>query len=283
MSMRWGVALRALGFAAAILACGIGRAVTQNAEDNDDDAAEAEQKTWTWPLLLDPEPFAVLPRDVFTGMPDRLIYFTGFDVWRAGFGGYMGVQWAPNRIDRDGFIVRLFGSDSMERYVTRAHRFETQTMRGALLAGYQFQHAKFVVQVLGGIDVEADLPKIDRRDVRPTGRVGARITTDVWWEPTPQLMLQYAFSVGSIGPDTGLRAAAGWRLLDRFWVGPEVSAWGDQYGRQYRVGAHLTGLRTGDYEWSFSAGYVEDDFQRSGAYGRIGILLRPPRPLLFEN
>jgi hypothetical protein len=282
--MRWGVALRAVCVAGVVLACGIGRAVTQDADEEDDPAGD-EQPLWTWQSLLDSEVMNPVPvaRDIFTGMPDRMFYFTGFDVWRYGFGGYVGAQWAPNRIDRDGFIVRLFGSESVERYVTPAHRYETQTMRGALLAGYQFQLERLTLQLLGGVDVEADLPKVDRRSASPTGRVGARLTTDVWWEPTQQLMLQYSFSVGSIGPDTGARAAAGWRLLDRFWVGPEISAFGDQYGRQYRVGAHLTGLRTGDYEWSIGAGYVEDEFQRSGIYGRIGILLRPPRQLLFEN
>ena len=48
----------------------------------------------------------------------------------------------------------------------------------------------------------------------------------------------------------------------------------DRFSDQYRLGAHLTGLRTGAFEWSLAAGYVRDSFSRGGLYGRIGVLTR---------
>ena len=123
---------------------------------------------------------------------------------------------------------------------------------------------------------------LDGRPARLRGNAGARLTADLWWEPTRSLMLQYAFSVVSIGPAGTIRAAAGWRLFDRFWIGPELSLVGDQYGQQYRIGAHLTGLRTGTLEWSVGAGYERDGFQRDGIYGRLGFAVRPERVPFFE-
>jgi hypothetical protein len=44
--------------------------------------------------------------------------------------------------------------------------------------------------------------------------------------------------------------------------------------RQYRIGAHLTSFKTGEFEWALGAGYVEDNSHRSGAYGRLSVLTR---------
>jgi hypothetical protein len=48
----------------------------------------------------------------------------------------------------------------------------------------------------------------------------------------------------------------------------------DRFSTQYRIGAHLTGLKTSSLEWSLAVGYVQDSFQRDGAYVRIGVLTR---------
>jgi hypothetical protein len=63
-------------------------------------------------------------------------------------------------------------------------------------------------------------------------------------------------------------------VLDRFWAGPEISASGDAFSQQVRIGAHLTGFRLDALEWSAAVGYVTDSYHRSGVYGRIGVLTR---------
>ena len=67
---------------------------------------------------------------------------------------------------------------------------------------------------------------------------------------------------------------SGVRVLDQFWIGPEISASRDDFSQQYRIGAHLTGFKLAVFEWSAAAGYVTDSFHRSGIYGRIGVLTR---------
>jgi hypothetical protein len=44
--------------------------------------------------------------------------------------------------------------------------------------------------------------------------------------------------------------------------------------RQFQVGMHATAFRTGDFEWSAAAGWTTDSDHRSGAYGRLGVLVR---------
>ena len=57
-------------------------------------------------------------------------------------------------------------------------------------------------------------------------------------------------------------------------MGPEIETSGDEVYRQYRIGAHITSFKTSILEWSFGAGYVQDNSDRSGPYGRISLLAR---------
>jgi hypothetical protein len=39
--------------------------------------------------------------------PGRLLYFSGFDLWREGASSYGGVLWAPGGLNNDGFTLKL--------------------------------------------------------------------------------------------------------------------------------------------------------------------------------
>lgn len=89
----------------------------------------------------------------------------------------------------------------------------------------------------------------------------------------PSLILASSWSATTLGSYGG-RLAGSFRLFDLAWSGPEVSAITDEFSTQTRVGLHLTGLRWQDLEWSAAAGYLQDNFHRNGAYGRLGVLVR---------
>lgn len=281
--MRVGGALRVFCVAAAVMALG-DRVFAQDVDDDADDMTSSAPRLPAWTSLLDLDGGKKPAFDFLTGgMPDRLLYFTGVEMQRWSLSAYAGMQWAPAQFDKDGFILRLLMSNSLERYATRSHRFETGIARAFVMPGYAFKRGDLSVQVLAGIDLDAELLVVDRRATKLRGRLGARFTTDLWWEPTPALLLQSSVSGTMIDNGINMRAAAGWRLFDRFWTGPEVSASSDDYTRQYRIGAHLTGFHTATMEWSIAAGYVEDNFQRHGIYGRIGVVVRPQRAPFLEN
>jgi hypothetical protein len=44
--------------------------------------------------------------------------------------------------------------------------------------------------------------------------------------------------------------------------------------RQLRVGAHVTALKTGLWEWSAAVGWSDDSDSRTGLYLRLGVLTR---------
>lgn len=292
--MRWDVVLRALCVAAAFTACGAGLAIAQDAElDAIDSEAFASSSAKSWfdaltssssiemlpsfeagPLFNAPLPLAF---DMLSGgaKPDHYLFYAGFDIWRFGLAGYGGIQWAPGKQSNDGFILRLVGSDGIERFNAGTKTFNTQIFRAAVLPGWQFKRGSFVLQVFAGPDTEIHVLTPDIPSAKLRGlNFGARVAADMWWEPTSRTMLTSSLSATTIGNGYSARGAAGWRLFERFWAGPEIATSADEFSKQYRIGVHLTGFRTADVEWSAAAGYLMDSFNRNGAYGRIGVAVR---------
>jgi hypothetical protein len=251
--MRWSIALRACCAAAAVLACGTDRAFAQALE-----------------------PDTPQPEGLSGGTKvERVLLYAGFDIWRFGRTAYGGFYWAPDALNNDGFIARLFVSRGVERYDAGSRRFSTDIVRVSPLAGWRLSQGTLELKVFAGPELENRIltPDIPTANFRGT-RIGARAAAELWWEPMPALMLASAFSASTNAASHSARAAAGWRMFGQFWAGPEISASHDEFSAQVRIGAHLTGLRMADLEWSAAAGYVQDSFHRSGVYGRIGVLTR---------
>lgn len=208
--------------------------------------------------------------------PERFLFFSGVDLWRNGQAGYDGMMLAPQGdLNKDGFLIRLFMSGDFERYDTPTQHFTTNIFRASVLPGWRVKRGNVEIKVFAGPALESHAlnPDVPTDKLRGSN-FGARIATELWWEPTPVMMVAAAASATTIGSGYSARAAAGWRLWDRFWIGPEIAASADEYSTQYRIGAHLTGFKTGPVEWSVGAGYLEDSFDRNGIYGRIGVLFR---------
>jgi hypothetical protein len=206
---------------------------------------------------------------------ERVLLYAGFDIWRSGRTGYGGFYWAPDGLNNDGFITRLFVSHGVERYDAGSKRFNTNIVRASPLAGWRFKQNDFEIKVFAGPELENRVltPDVPTAKLRGT-HIGARVAAELWWEPTQEMMLTSAFSATTNAKTYAARGAAGWRVFDQFWAGPEISASGDEFSQQVRIGAHLTGFRLAAFEWSAAAGYVQDSFHRSGVYGRIGVLTR---------
>jgi hypothetical protein len=216
------------------------------------------------------------PSDGLSGgsKAERVLLYAGFDIWRYGRAGYGGFYWAPDGLNNDGFITRLFVSGGAERYDAGSRRFNTNIIRAAPLAGWRFGQGALELKVFAGPELENRTLIPDILTAYRGTHLGARFAAELWWEPMPEMMLTSALSVSTNATSHSARAAAGWRVLDRFWVGPEISASSDDFSQQARIGAHLTGLRMDALEWSVAAGYVTDSFHRGGVYGRIGVLTR---------
>jgi hypothetical protein len=265
-------------------ASGLRSVAARDIEDFDVQIIPADNPSF-WSSLFDTRIATQRPAFDFLsgGMPDQLIYHAGFDVTSWSVGAHGVVQWAPNGFDKDGLIMRFFVSEGLERYTDGLRNYDTQITRGHILPGYMFHIGGLELQLLAGVDGEYDLLFIDGYPKKWRSNIGVRGTVDAWWEPTRFLMLQSALSATTIDNGYNTRIAAGWRLYDWFWVGPEAALSNDFFSQQTRIGAHLTGLRTGAFEWSAAAGHVHDNFQREGLYARFGLTIRPLRQPFFEN
>jgi hypothetical protein len=212
----------------------------------------------------------------------RLLMFSGVDLWRHSAFAHDGLQWMPAGADADGFILKAIVSTGSYRYRAGAlgNAEVTGWMTGAaVMPGVHFTRHGVTVTALVGLDLQTHALSPFDPGGKLNGRyAGARIAVDLWAEPTPQTMLAASASLSTIGGAYAARLAAGWRLFDRLYLGPEAIVFGGPEYRQLRFGLHVTGLRTELFDWRFEwqggVGFAFDDDDNSGAYARLGILWR---------
>jgi len=207
----------------------------------------------------------------------RFIFFSGTDVWHEGAFAYGGVLWSPGGLDKEGFTLKALLSGGQYRYKSDALGTQVTGIEtaGRFLPGWRFKHGTLEVKIFAGLDVENHrlLPDDPTSGLRGH-EAGVRGAFDLWYEPTPATMIAADGSLSSIAGSYSARAAFGWRTFDLFYAGPEVQAFACDGYSQLRFGAHVTALKTGEIEWSFAAGWARDSDRRTGAYGRIGVLMR---------
>jgi hypothetical protein len=205
----------------------------------------------------------------------HLLMFSGFDLWRGGSFGYGGFLWSPDGLRHDGFTLKLMVGGGTYSYRAGTSDITGRQYVTSVLPGWRFKDATTEITVFGGLDLQQHETSPNDPGNRLIGfHAGARGGFDVWSEPVPAaLMLTGSVSASTIGRNVRARAAAGVRAFD-LWLGPEAIYCGDETYRQFRFGAHATGLRTDALEWSAGVGWGVDSDSRSGVYGRIGVLLR---------
>lgn len=209
------------------------------------------------------------------GTPEKFLYFSGFDLWRSGGSFYGGLQWAPRGLNEDGFTLKLLLAEGTYRYLAGTTNVRGTGLLASVMPGWRIKRGNFEAKIFAGPDLQNHWTSIDDPGNRLRGtHAGLRVGADLWWEPTKEIMMAASVSGSTIGTTFGIRAAAGWRVMDRFWTGPEVETSGDEIYRQYRIGAHLTSFKAAAFEWTLGAGYVEDNSSRSGIYGRVSLLTR---------
>jgi hypothetical protein len=208
----------------------------------------------------------------------QFLMFSGTDLWRDGQFMYGGLLWSPDGVSRDGFTLKAMISGGQYRYASGAlnNAWVTGTEEEAqLLPGWRFKRDRFELTVFAGLDIKNDTTNPYDPGSRVHGTSpGARAAIDLWFEPTPASMFAAHASLTSIETGYSVRLAYGWRLRDWFYLGPEGQAFACEGFSQLRFGAHLTGLKSGLWEWSAAAGWADDSDGRTGPYLRLGVLTR---------
>jgi hypothetical protein len=210
----------------------------------------------------------------------RAILFSGRDIWRNGAFAYGGMLWAPDGFEQDGLLFKLLLSGGVYRY--NANDLGGEQIIGAewlvaVLPGWRVARGNFEAKVFFGPEYQNHRLWPDDPANSLRGRAfGLRFVVDLWNEPTAATMTAADASLSTIGPTYSARAAIGWRMLEQFYAGPETQVYGgssDGY-RQWRLGVHVTSLRTGNIEWSAAGGWAIDSESRSSPYLRLGFMRR---------
>lgn len=240
-------------------------------------------RLWLGTLLMLGTPSSALAtwdddtRDFLRGghTAETVMLFAGFDIWRNGLSGHAGLLWAPQTLTRDGFLIKLLSAGGAYRYRSGGVNVIGVHALDSIMAGYRLERNGFELRMFVGPDFQYHrLSTFDFNNKLQGMLYGVRVNAEAWWQPVPDVMVAASASGSTIGNTFGARAAFGWRFMDHFFAGPEIETFTDFHYRQYRVGAHVTAFRTGDFEWSLGGGYAIDNNSRSGAYGRFGVLTR---------
>jgi hypothetical protein len=209
----------------------------------------------------------------------RTILFSGRDIWRNGIFASGGLLFAPGGIEQDGYLFKLVLSGGVYRYTTA--NFDLGDVIGAemtaqILPGFRVKRGNLEAKFFMGPDFEHHrLWPNDPANSLQGYAFGLRVAAEFWYEPSPTTMAALEASLSTIATNHFARVAYGWRVLDdQFYLGPEFAFIGADGYRHVRLGAHMTGLKIDNYEWSAAGGLARDSEGRSSPYARLGLLQR---------
>lgn len=207
------------------------------------------------------------------------LFFSGTDLWRQGSFTHGGMLWSPGGLNTEGFTFKLLLGGGGYRYRSGALGnidVNGQSLAAFALPGWRFKSGNVTATVFAGADIQNHRLRPDDPSAGLRGsETGFRTGVELWIAPDAKTMIAADASFSTLGPSYNARVAFGWQAFGEFYIGPEVQAFAgkDSY-RQWRIGAHLTGLRTDLFEWSAALGYAADSDDRDSLYGRIGINFR---------
>ena len=209
----------------------------------------------------------------------RFLLFASTDLWRHGGFLHGGLLWSPGGLDREGFALKVMAGGGAYRYVSGAlgnTDVAGRQLAAAVLPGWRFKRGRLTATAFAGLDLQhhrlsPDDPGAGLRG----GYAGLRAGIELWYEPTSATLAALDASVSTVGPSYWARAAFGWRVFDRYYLGPDVAGFAnDDNYRQVRAGLHVTGFKTATSEWSAGFGWARDSDRRGSLYGKLGWIAR---------
>jgi hypothetical protein len=221
--------------------------------------------------------------------------FTGLDLSSVGsYAGYVGATIAPfGKLEQSGVRVGLFNVESRYKYDTTVEvptacevpgditscdtTHIPRTVRGRgilgdLLLGYGVVQESWNAKIYAGLNVQnQSLSVPDPTNPVQGTKMGLKIQADAWVNPTKDSMLFLLFSYARPFKTYYSTVKAGYDFFGKeFFIGPEVILQGNERYDQWRVGAHITGIKISkDVELGLSAGYLHESDVPPGGYVKL--------------
>jgi outer membrane immunogenic protein len=204
----------------------------------------------------------------------RVTVFTAFDVSKYSYAGAIGALIAPYKdLDTSGLRVYLVGEAGAYKYADGSGGFIHGTYEsGDALVGYAFEGDTYSINVLaGGNAINQSLQEVDTTNEVQGTRLGAKVRTDVWINPTPLTLVSGDAEYSTAFNTYSARFRPGYDVTQDkgIFVGPEVAVNGNERYNQWRLGAHVTQLKLGRIQFDVSAGYANDSVVGTSGYGTL--------------
>jgi hypothetical protein len=170
-------------------------------------------------------------------------------------------------LDRNGFL--FMGGTGFGGAPERGTQFDTAsfqpTMQAYGLIGYQWMFPRVAVSALVGPELDAEADALNTiRSART--RFGLRGHAELWAHPTPETLATATLIAGSARGHVWGRVSGGYAFWPGVFLGPEAVFYTRDDYREWRLGAHVTGLKWGAVNFRFSGGLMQSNDDRTGAY-----------------
>ncbi len=199
--------------------------------------------------------------------------FGSLDAGHSGFGTIGLKRTLAGPLDRSGplAMASLGYGRTVERAWSQpeAPLFTRNAAHGSALLGYQWAGDGLVLAALAGPEAEGERTSHSIAGRGETdAHFGVRLHGEIWAHPTANTLLTTTMIVGTARTaHLWARASAGYAVWEGVFLGPEVSVFTTDTYREWRLGAHLTGLSVGRVSLRLSAGWRgEEDADRNGGY-----------------
>ena len=211
----------------------------------------------------------------------RTVIFGSLDAGHSGFASFGVKRALRGSLDETGPVgMAHLGYGGMgERAWDHpgAPRVIRHAVHASALIGYQWVRDGLVVAAFAGPEIEGEqlsrraLPRLDDEP-----HLGTRLHGEIWAHPSANTLLTATAIVGTARtPHLWGRASAGHALWDGVFLGPEASVYTTDTYREWRLGAHLTGLTLGRFNLRLSGGWrTEEETHHNGAYFGLSAHIR---------
>jgi hypothetical protein len=169
-------------------------------------------------------------------------------------------------LDRSGFVAMEVNGSGLtrERFEPTPGlgviRFTTET---ASLLGYQWAGDGVFAALYAGPEIHHEqLTVAAMAGQWSKPRLGLRGLAELWLNPSRDTLLTATAQAGSTRGSLYGRVSAGYRLWRSVYVGPEAGFYATQTYNETKLGAHVTGLSLGIFQFRFSGGVQRQDDRR---------------------
>jgi len=177
-------------------------------------------------------------------------------------------------LNQSGVRARVDGLAGQYSYNSSStgSRIDGLQEEGSLLAGYEWVGQSARLAGYLGLDVRNNsLSAVDPNNSVVGTTAGLKSVLEFYLKPTASTFFSAYGSYTTSENAFFTRFKTGYAIANDVYVGPEASFLGNDFFDQWRVGAHLTGLRFGGFQLAVSGGYLYDRVQKGGAYTSVDL------------